>query len=75
MTKEQLLGEATALSSRDRLALAIDLWDSVDNDAESLPLLESQTLELDRRLNAYLADPSDTLPAEDTLNQLERELR
>jgi hypothetical protein len=42
MTKEQLLGEANALSSRDRLALAIDLWDSVENDAEFPPLSESQ---------------------------------
>ena len=75
MTKEQLLGEANALSSRDRIALAIDLWDSVENDAEFPPLSESQVGELNRRLDSYLANPSDTLPAEDTLSQLERELQ
>jgi hypothetical protein len=41
MTKEQLLGEANALSSRDRLALALDLWDSVESEAEFPPLSET----------------------------------
>ena len=74
MTKEQLLGEAMSLSSRDRLELAIDLWDSVENESEFPPLSENQVAELDRRLDAYTADPSATVPAEDVLNELEREL-
>lgn len=74
MTKEQLLGEAISLSSRDRLELAIDLWDSVENESEFPPLSENQVAELDRRLDAYMADPSATVPAEDVLNELEREL-
>ncbi len=74
MTKEQLLGEANSLSSRDRLELAIDLWDSVDSDAEFPPLSGGQVAELDRRLDAYLTDPSATIPAEDALNEVERDL-
>jgi putative addiction module component (TIGR02574 family) len=74
MTKEQLLGEANSLSSRDRLELAIELWDSVESDGEFPPLSKEKTVELDRRFDAYLADPSATLPADQALDQLEREL-
>jgi putative addiction module component (TIGR02574 family) len=74
MTKEQLLGEANSLSSRDRLELAIDLWDTVENEADFPPLSESQRAELDRRLDVYLAEPSATLPADQALDELEREL-
>jgi len=74
MTKEQLLGEASSLSSRDRLELAIHLWDTVESEAEFPPMSESQVAELDGRLDAYLADPSATLPADRVLHELEREL-
>ncbi len=74
MTKEQLLGEANSLSTRDRLELAIDLWDSVESDAEFPPLSANQAAELDRRLDAHMADPSATLPAHEVLDDLEREL-
>jgi putative addiction module component (TIGR02574 family) len=74
MTKEQLLGEANSLSSRDRLELALELWDSVEAGAESPALSESQKEELDRRLDAYLADPSATLSCGDVLDELEAEL-
>lgn len=74
MTKEQLLGEANSLSSRDRLELAIDLWDTVESEAEFPAMSESQAAELDRRLDAYLADPSATSPADEVLDELEREL-
>jgi len=74
MTKEQLLGEASSLSARDRLELAIDLWDSIETETEFPPLRQDQLLELDRRLDAHLADPSATFPAFEVLDQLEREL-
>jgi len=74
MTKAQLLGEANALSSRDRLELALDLWDSVESEAAFPPLSEDQVVQLDSRLDAYLADPAATLPADQVLDQLEREL-
>jgi putative addiction module component (TIGR02574 family) len=63
------------LSTRDRLELAIELWDSVESSAELPPLNEHQLAELDRRLGAYIADSSATLSADETLDQLERELR
>jgi putative addiction module component (TIGR02574 family) len=75
MTREQILGEANALSSRDRLLLAIDLWDSVESDAEFPPLSVDKTMELDRRLDSYLADPMVTFPADEVLDKLERELQ
>jgi len=74
MTKEQLLGEAGSLSSRDRLELALDLWDTVESEADFPPIFERQAAELDRRLDAYLADTSATLPANQALDELEREL-
>ena len=74
MTKEQLLGEANSLSSRDRRELAIELWDTVEDEAEFPPMSERQRVELDRRLDAYLADPSATVPADQVLDEPEREL-
>jgi putative addiction module component (TIGR02574 family) len=74
MTKEQILGEASSLSSRDRLALAIDLWDTIESEAEFPPMSESQVAKLDRRLDGYLADPSASLPADRVLDELERQL-
>jgi putative addiction module component (TIGR02574 family) len=74
MKKQQLLVEAGALSERDRLELAIELWDSVDAESADLPLTDVQRSELDRRLDAYLADRGNTFPAEAVLDELEREL-
>ena len=50
MTKVQVRTEALKLPIEERLELAQSLWDSVEEDAASLPLYEWQKNLLDRRL-------------------------
>ncbi len=44
------------LSVEEKLQLIEDLWDSVADDPEALPLTDAQAEELDRRLDAYRLD-------------------
>ena len=44
------------LSVSERIVLAEKLWDSVADEDVSIGLLEKQTLELDRRMQAFLND-------------------
>lgn len=45
-----LLKEAAKLPLSDRIKLVEDIWDSIADDADHLPLTKEQELELDRRL-------------------------
>ncbi|PHS27176.1 MAG: addiction module protein [Methylophaga sp.] len=44
------------LSVSERIVLAEKLWDSVVDEDASIELSETQTVELDRRLQAFLDD-------------------
>jgi putative addiction module component (TIGR02574 family) len=44
------------LSSDERIQLAEDLWDSLDERPEVLPMTDAQAREIDRRLDAYRLD-------------------
>lgn len=46
-----------ALSPRDKLALAVELWDELAAHPEEVPVTEAQLGELDRRHEEYLANP------------------
>ena len=52
------------LSVEDRLALAQQLWDSVAADLEREPLTAAQRAELERRVAAADANPSEGTPWE-----------
>ena len=53
------LEELLKLPAAERAELAVALWDSLDDLPEGLPLTEEQRTELDRRLAAHNADPTD----------------
>jgi putative addiction module component (TIGR02574 family) len=53
------------LSVPQRIQLAHELWDSIAAEAGALPLTEAQKAELDRRLAALDADPSNVVPWEE----------
>lgn len=44
------------LSVSERIVLAEKLWDSIVDEDASIELSETQTVELDRRLQAFLDD-------------------
>lgn len=50
------------LSIAERIQLVENIWDSVAEAPESVPLTEDQKAELDRRLDAYHQDPTEGSP-------------
>jgi putative addiction module component (TIGR02574 family) len=53
------------LSIEDRLALVQEIWDSIATEAEQIPLTQAQRSELERRLAAHAADPTNVIPWEE----------
>lgn len=51
----------------DRIRLVEDLWDSIAAEQSALTLSPGQIADLDRRLDAYEADPQAVYPAEEVL--------
>ena len=50
------------LSIPERILLVEDIWDSVAEVPNAVPLTEEQKAELDRRLDAYHANPPEGSP-------------
>jgi len=50
------------LSVSERIQLVEDIWDSVAEAPEAVPLTEDEKAELDRRLDAYHQDPNEGSP-------------
>jgi len=61
------------LSVAERLRLIGELWDSIEASTEAIPLTEAQREELDRRIDAFERDPSDTLSWEAVRISLEQD--
>ncbi len=62
------------LPVQERLRLVEDLWDSIAAVEHSLPLTDDQKAELDRRLDAYEADPRPGRLAADAMAEIRRKL-
>jgi putative addiction module component (TIGR02574 family) len=60
------------LSVAERLQLIEQLWDSVADAPETLPLTDAQAEELDRRLEAYRHDGDPGRPWAQVLDELEK---
>jgi putative addiction module component (TIGR02574 family) len=52
------VADVLELTPTERVQLAEDIWDSVTEVPEALPLTSAQKTELDRRLAAYHQNPS-----------------
>lgn len=65
--------EIRQLSVPERLQLLEDIWDSILEDEQDLPSLsDAQKAELDRRLEAYDADPARAIPWTEARARLNR---
>jgi putative addiction module component (TIGR02574 family) len=60
------------LTVEERLRLIEDLWDSVADDPDAIPLTDAQAEELDRRLQAYRQEGDPGRPWREVLDELER---
>lgn len=58
----------------ERIQLVEDLWDSIAEDQNALPLTPEQRAELDRRLDAYEADGDPGRPAEEVIEEIRKKL-
>jgi putative addiction module component (TIGR02574 family) len=57
MIKEKI-PELQKLSTADKFALAVELWDELSSNADEIPVTEEQLNELDRRFEEYCQDPN-----------------
>ena len=55
------LSELLKLSEAERIQLAQDLWDSIPEQSEALPLTPEQIRESEQRLADHEADPSSSV--------------
>jgi putative addiction module component (TIGR02574 family) len=62
--------DISQLSVAERIQLAEDLWDSISQQQEELPLTEAQQQELDRRLESYKQNPANGSSWEDVKKRL-----
>ena len=62
------------LPIEERIRLVEDLWDSIAEDRQTLPLSDEQRAELDRRLDRYGQDADDGRPAADVLDGIRKNL-
>jgi len=69
-TIEQL----TALPIEDRLKIVEAVWDSIGEDGSRIPLTEAQRAELERRVAAHDAAPSDALTWSQVLDRVRNQL-
>jgi len=54
--------DVMSLSVPERIQLVEDIWDSIAEVPESVPLSDEQKAELDRRLDAYHRNPDEGSP-------------
>ena len=60
------------LTPTERIQLADELWESLANKPEVLPLTKAQSEELDRRIEAYRKDPGAAIPWREALAEIEK---
>ena len=65
------LAEILQLSVAERIQLVEDIWDSIATVPDAVEMTDEQKAELDRRLEAYQANPSEGI----SWNELKEKLR
>jgi putative addiction module component (TIGR02574 family) len=65
------LSEILQLSIAERIQLVEDIWDSIAVVPDAIEMTEEQEAELDRRLEAYQANPNEGI----SWNELKDKLR
>jgi putative addiction module component (TIGR02574 family) len=53
------VAEIFQLSVAEKIQIVEDIWDSISNAPENLPLSDAEKLELDKRLESYKQNPNE----------------
>ncbi|MDZ4797162.1 MAG: addiction module protein [Bryobacteraceae bacterium] len=64
------LRDILELSDEERIAVAQEIWDSVAEDPNSIPLTPEQRAELERRLNEHNESTDDVVSWDDVQSKL-----
>jgi putative addiction module component (TIGR02574 family) len=64
--------EITKLGTPEKILSVEDLWDSIASDESTVPVPQSHTEELDRRLNRYVSSPGPVLSLEEIRTRVEK---
>lgn len=64
------VADVLELTPTERVQLAEDIWDSVTEVPEALPMTSAQKTELDRRLVAYRQNPTAGSPWSDVKSRI-----
>jgi putative addiction module component (TIGR02574 family) len=67
---KETIPQLKTLSPADRFALAVELWDEVVANPESLEVTDEQLAELDRRYALYQSDPTKVITWEEAKSRL-----
>ncbi len=70
MNVDSTINELKLLSVPERLKVVEAVWDSLTDETAPAPPSLEQRAELDRRLDAYEANPDDTLTWDQVLERL-----
>ena len=62
---KETIPELQKLSTADKFALAVELWDELSSSPDEIPVTEEQLSELDRRFEEYRQDPDKVVTWED----------
>jgi putative addiction module component (TIGR02574 family) len=62
---KEKIPELQKLSTADKFALAVELWDELSSNPDEIPVTEEQLNELDRRFEEYRKDPDKVVTWED----------
>jgi putative addiction module component (TIGR02574 family) len=69
---KQLPYGLSELTVAERVELAEDLWDSIVDTPDAVPLTDAQKAELDARLSAHDSDPDNVSPWPEVRDRLLR---
>src|SRR5258705_13493015 len=69
MIKEKI-PELQKLSTADKFALAVELWDELSSNPDEIPVTEEQLNELDRRFEEYRLDRDKVVTWEDAKGRI-----
>ena len=64
MVRERI-PQLQTLSTAEKFALAIELWDEVASDADEIPVTDEQLNELDRRFEEYKRNSDNVIAWQD----------
>jgi len=56
------IADVISLSVPERIQMVEDIWDSIAELPDEVPLTEEDKVELDKRLDAYHQDPNEGAP-------------